>query len=135
LPELANPMTDLTIPLTDQTIVNALLLTLLLLTSPSLFVVRPSVPMTTASTVANPGLPDLLTTGLHVPMDGTLRSLMSMSSPSAKVASLATNVGTSLPIPETDTTDKPVSNLLLHKYTTQLNTRRLLGRSKRVLPA
>ena len=67
--------------------------------------------MITASIVAIPGLLDLLNNGLHVPMDGTLRSQMSMSSPSAKAATRATKVGTSLPTPEADTPDKTVSNL------------------------
>lgn len=77
--------------------------------------------MTTAPIVATPGHPDLLNIGPHVHMDGTLRSQMSTSNPSAKAATRAKNVGTSLPTPETDTTDEDVSNLLLHRHTIQLN--------------
>jgi hypothetical protein len=70
--------------------------------------------MTMASIVASPGLPDLLNNGLHARTDGTLlRSQMSTSSPSVKVVTRATNVRTSLPTPEPDTTDKPVSDLAL----------------------
>jgi hypothetical protein len=86
---------------------------LLQLTILSLFVVRPSVLILIPSIVANPGLPDLLSNGLHVHMVGTLRSQMSMSSPSAKVVTQATNVGTSLPTPEPDTTDRSVPDLAL----------------------
>jgi hypothetical protein len=111
--ELANSITDLIIPATDPTIVSALALTLLRLTSLFLFVARPSVLILIPSIVANPGLLDLLNNGLHVHMVGTLRSQMSMSSPLAKVVTQTTNVGTSLPTPEPDTTDEAVSDLAL----------------------
>jgi hypothetical protein len=60
--ELANSITDLIIPATDPTIVSALALTLLRLTSLFLFVARPSVLILIPSIVANPGLLDLLNT-------------------------------------------------------------------------
>jgi hypothetical protein len=101
----ANPPSDLTLSTTDRTIASALTLN-----SRFLFVARPSVLMTMLSIVASLGLPDLLNTGLHVRMDGTpLPSLMSMSSPSAKTVTRVTKVGTSLPTPEPDTTDRSVS--------------------------
>jgi hypothetical protein len=65
--------------------------------------------MTTPLLVASLGLPGLLNNGLHARMDGILlRSQMSTSSPSAKAVTLATNVRTSLPNPEPDTTDKVI---------------------------
>jgi hypothetical protein len=95
--------------MTDRTTVNTPVSTPLLLTNPSLSVVRPSVLMTTPLVVASLGLPGLLNNGLHARMDGILlRSQMSTSSPSAKAVTLATNVRTSLPTPEPDTTDKVV---------------------------
>jgi hypothetical protein len=98
----ANPRSDITMPTKDRTIASALLLN-----SRYLFVGRPSVLMTMLSIVASLGLPDLLNTGLLALMDGTpLPSLMSMSSPSAKAVTRATKVGTSLPTPEPDTTDR-----------------------------
>jgi hypothetical protein len=73
------------------------------------------------SIVASPGLPDLLNNGLHVRMDGTLLlSQMSTSNPSVKVVTRAINVRTSLPTPEPDTTDRPVSDLALTQTHNQI---------------
>jgi hypothetical protein len=124
----ANPPSDLTLSTTDRIIASALLLN-----NRFLFVARPSVLMTMLSIVASLGLPDLLNTGLHARMDGTLLpSLKSMSSPSAKAVT-PTKVGTSLPTPEPDTTDRSVSHTApTQTHTVDANTWRLVGRFRLV---